>query len=988
MNRASGQLASTASPRTGELASPALAAARSFPGAQPEQALFRLDLRRSFEMHRKLALGFAIFGTLLAAAYLFLHWPLYNAQALVYIQPTPSAIGGVAMHWPYNYDPATYESYIQQQILSMTRPDVLRDAMGKLDGWQTSGESEQDAIDRLGRSLEVERVQNSYQVSISAHARNAQMAADMANAVAQAYIDSTRHEQKAGNAERETMLRDERDRVKKELAVDRTEQAQLNAELGVAAIGAAAPQHFDDDIAKIHDQLVKARADHDEAEAQLAAVDGSGGNSAALNAQADEIASADPGLTSLKTALDTRRAALISQMANLTPNHPLYKQDAAELVKIDANLEKATKDLQAKAASRVQQKLRSDLARTADIEAQLNAELGQMTRAAVGATPKLQRAADLAGDITRLQNRYDALDELLQNQAIEDAAPERAHVTTSAMPPVHPAEKGAIRNALVLLFGFLFLGMLAAVAAHKMDPRLYVASDVEQVLGFAPMALLPDFREVSDAVADEHLLRLSAALEHARRCNHLKTCILTGTGPGTGTTTIATRVRALLEGIGRPAVLVDAIGSADARAGQQQGAPRSTRSLALLQRLSEESKAQDETLVLTDAAPLTVSAETEYLARNADCAIVVMEAGVTTRAQLRATADALQRLDVGAVGFVLNRVGMAKADPAFRSSVRDMEHHLRVQGRTPAQQEVRTRRVEVVPDEEASIHEPQARTSVWESAVGEEAMQEREEVVPADTAAVASAEVAPPISLRPVAATPAPLPLSVAQPDSDLPWWLDDKPVQAQQPRVPQPAAPVGAAQPASSVPAPSVMESRLSGLRNLLSVRSPEPPFQHANAEPYADFDATLNMPEPASWMPELPVHPSDYAASAPEPASYLPQQPAHWVPEPRWASEETVVEIPDVPFGRAAAPHTHDFAREPEPAPKAEPVPATVVPLAPSRGSTRQVTTTPEFLPPRKTWLSRFEGDVNRRERRDTVDDVAILPSWRGQYRRKDKK
>ncbi|MFP5249688.1 MAG: hypothetical protein ACLGP3_07670, partial [Acidobacteriota bacterium] len=262
MSIASGQLASTASPRAAELASPALAAARSFPGAQPEQALFRLDLRRSFEMHRKLALGFALFGVLLAAAYLFYHWPLYNAEALVYIQPTPTAVGGVAMHWPYNYDPATYESYIQQQILSMTRPDVLRDAMSKLDGWQTSGESEQDAMDRLGRSLEVERVQNSYQVSITAHARNAQMAANMANAVAQAYIDSTRHEQKAGNAEREAMLRDEHDRVKKELADDRTEQAQLNAELGVAAIGAAVPEHFDDDIAKIHDQLVKARADH------------------------------------------------------------------------------------------------------------------------------------------------------------------------------------------------------------------------------------------------------------------------------------------------------------------------------------------------------------------------------------------------------------------------------------------------------------------------------------------------------------------------------------------------------------------------------------------------------------------------------------------------------------------------------------------------------------------------------------------------------
>lgn len=984
MSQPSGQLAPNAPPR-GELAPSALAAARSWPGAQPEQALFRLDLRRSFEMHRKLALGFVVFGILVAGAYLFRHWPIYNAEALVYIQPTPSGVGGVVMHWPYNYDPSTYESYIQQQIISMTRPDVLHDAVGKIDGWQQSGESEQDATDRLGHAIEVQRVQTSYQVSITAHARDAQMAADMANAVANAYIDSTRHEQKAGSAEREAMLRDERERVKKELAGDRTEQAQLSAQLGVAAVGAAVPEHFDSDIAAVHQELVKARADHDEAEARLAALVGNGSNSAALDAQADEIASADPGLTSLKTALDTRRAALVSQMANLTPNHPLYKQDAAELTKIDANLQKATQELQTKAAARVQEKLQSDLARTAGVEARLNAELGQMTHAAVGATPRLQRAADLAGDITRLQNRYDALDEQLQNQMIEDAAPERAHITTPAAPPLHPAENGVIRNSIVLLFGFSFLGLLAAVAAQKMDPRLYAASDVEQVLGFAPMAQLPDFGEVSEAVADEHLLRLSAALEHARRRDHLKNCILTATGPGAGVTTIATRVRALLEGMGRPAVLVDAMGRS-ASGDEQPGTARTTRSLALLQQLAQEAKAQDESLVLTDTAPLTLSAETEYLARNTDCAIVVMEAGVTTRAQLRATAHALQRLDVGAVGFVLNRVGMAKADPAFRSSVRDIELHLRAQGRSSAETSVRTRRVEVFADEEAPIgqeariEEPPARAQV------------EAPVRASIPVSAARPEPAQPIEKREEAASAqnAPAPAAAAE----LPLWLSDAPAhapQAPEPMVSQPRAPqsrpreagvplgqrpspavtgssaTGFSAPGLSVPAPFVMESRLSGLRNLLSLRPAEPSAKSSQADPAPHASI------PAAPSPETIVDWSQ--ASSPR---RMPQAPP---PSAERFAEPPAPHLPQVQFEHVAAQPPY-----PAPEPELEPVPATVVPLAPSTGSTRRVTTTPEFLPPRKTRTSRLEEEATRRDRRDTFDDVSILPSWRGQYRRKD--
>ena len=91
---------------------------------------------------------------------------------------------------------------------------------------------------------------------------------------------------------------------------------------------------------------MKARADHDEAAARLTSVSaGSGVSSAAMNAEADQLIASDPGLASLKSALLQRRAALVSQMANLTPNHPQYKQDEAELQKIDASLDSSTPTL-------------------------------------------------------------------------------------------------------------------------------------------------------------------------------------------------------------------------------------------------------------------------------------------------------------------------------------------------------------------------------------------------------------------------------------------------------------------------------------------------------------------------------------------------------------------------------------------------------------------------------------------------------------------
>ena len=662
-----------------------------------EQPLFRLDLMRSLQLHRGLAIGIALAGLVLAVANGVKKWPIYTAQSQVYIQPAPpKAIEqSFPQRWPY--DTNSYESFIQQQVQSTTHPEVLLSALHKMPpgSWQQKGESEQSAANRLGQAVEVVRQGTGYQITITAHAADAALSAQIANAMAASIVESASREERAGDSERLSMLRDEQDRVQKELAADRAEQEALNAQLGVAAVGSSAPNHYDEDIGRIHEELVKARTLHDEAAARLISVDSSHAPSAeALNAEADDLVVLDPGLASMKAALSQQRALLITQMANLTPNHPQYKQDAEELAQINTSLDSMTKDLRVKAATRIQQRLRTDLNRTADVEGRLNAQLAQMTATAASATPKLQRANDLAADIVRLQTRNGSVDEQLHNLMIEDSAPGAAHLSATAVAPLYPTTSGILRQALMMILAGIFLGLLAAVAAHKLDPKVYIATDVERVLGFAPMAVLPDFVEVSDRVVEEHMLRLAAGIEYARQQGNLRSCIFTGTGPGTGVTTVVTRVREMLEAMGRETVLVDASGTplpppaaSSGGLGLQDSSSQlatrpGSRSTALLQQLADETETGEESLVLTDTAPLTVSAETEYLARLVDCAIIVIESGATTRAQLREVAHSLQRVDVAAVGFVLNRVSLKKADPAFRRSVRGIERHLRAQGRS------------------------------------------------------------------------------------------------------------------------------------------------------------------------------------------------------------------------------------------------------------------------------------------------------------------
>src|ERR1700738_431047 len=87
---------------------------RSVPPLNANQTFFHLDLLRSLQLHRKLAIGIFAGALALAAAYMAKRWNHYSAESLLYVQPAPSRLmdSGPTQRWPY--DANTYESYIQQ----------------------------------------------------------------------------------------------------------------------------------------------------------------------------------------------------------------------------------------------------------------------------------------------------------------------------------------------------------------------------------------------------------------------------------------------------------------------------------------------------------------------------------------------------------------------------------------------------------------------------------------------------------------------------------------------------------------------------------------------------------------------------------------------------------------------------------------------------------------------------------------------------------
>ncbi len=197
-------------------------AGRSRGKGNVDSHFIRLSLARALQMHRRLALGIALGGLILALAYVATTWPVYTAQSQIYVRPVQSKVltQGNEQNPPMN--PTGFDSYVQQQVQNATNPEVLSNALHKLPAGalQQSSENEQVAADRLGRSIKVARVGDSDEVAISARAKDPGLAAQIANAVATSVIERAMKEQNAGDVQRIDVLREERDRIRYALQAD------------------------------------------------------------------------------------------------------------------------------------------------------------------------------------------------------------------------------------------------------------------------------------------------------------------------------------------------------------------------------------------------------------------------------------------------------------------------------------------------------------------------------------------------------------------------------------------------------------------------------------------------------------------------------------------------------------------------------------------------------------------------------------------------
>jgi polysaccharide biosynthesis transport protein len=675
---------------------------RSFPRRQNLPAVQERKLNAIASVRRHWAVSLIMFVVILGSG-LFIVWkkarPVFNSHSVVYISPKfPTVLNNNSeVELPY-------DSYFQEQVQTVTRYDILHDAIASLpySARHRSGPVLPSEIESLQKDISVKRVGTSYEMSVGLSGPAPHGLAEIVNAVTNTYVERAKNPQFYGVNDRLKTLNQEKQRL--QIAIDKSlaEKAHLMQELGVATtttqVGTTNP--YDATSTAVRTELATARMQRETAEAELEALlrKNTPGNSNAMDVAGKEAIAADPGLAAMWSALSSRRAALLQEMTGLRPDHPVYQKDKDNLSSTDTIMN----DLKQQAVQEVQNKLRQDVERARMVELKLTKELEEKTNSATSAAPKYLRATQLGPEIDSLQKSLDAITNRVRDLDLESSSPGSIHVSTKALTPTSPEKSKLPIFALALLMISLTIATAVPVGMDFLDHRIYTPRDIEQVVGFHPIGVLVDEERFPGEVAGEYYFRLAAGIDHAVRSSGARIFLFTSAAHGAGTSTVVRKLSEQLRllNLRTRTMTTVASGELDLLSSNDSPVPHNkwNRPDDVLQgppaqiaynhprRQLERDvpppnwveqtlnrAAMEYDVVLIDAQPMPVSAQTEYLARLADATVLVVKARRTTRQDLECTARVLERLEVAGVAVILNKISVDRADGALKKALRSYE---------------------------------------------------------------------------------------------------------------------------------------------------------------------------------------------------------------------------------------------------------------------------------------------------------------------------
>jgi len=433
-------------------------------------------------------LAFGVFTGVVAVTILvsLLMPKMYTASATVVVDTKADPLTVAA----YAVQNSTAYIATQVDIISSERVANRVVKLLKLDkspdyiaAWKDSTDGKGDIVDWIGLMLKktvvVTPSRDSSVVEISMTWSDPKTAAVLANAFAQAYID-TNIELKVDPAKQYATWFDERSRaLRTDLEAKQKRLSDYQAETGLVAAGDGKLDIESSRLAELSSQLLTIQALRQDSQSRQRQA---GGDS---DSMAEVLQS--PFIAGLKADLSKAEAELQDIATNVGKNHPDYKNAAAEVANLRARVEAETAKITASFGTTTQVNLR----RENEIRAALEAQKKRM----LDLTHERDQVAVLQNDVATAQRNLDAVTQRLAQSSLESQTQQtNIYLLTTAVEPMKKSSPKYFLNLLVGLFLGGILGPSAALFRELTDRRVREDHDLSQATGVPLFAKIPSIK--------------------------------------------------------------------------------------------------------------------------------------------------------------------------------------------------------------------------------------------------------------------------------------------------------------------------------------------------------------------------------------------------------------------------------------------------------------------------------------------------------------
>ncbi|PBB18221.1 Wzz/FepE/Etk N-terminal domain-containing protein [Mesorhizobium sp. WSM4313] len=503
----------------------AIAPAPAYHAPAPAPATVELgDLGRILLHRRKLIFATVALLTIATLIYAFLTPALYSSTAQIIIDPQDLQVVTNDVN-PSRISPDGGITQVESQVSVAQSNGVLLRAIkatnltenldfngqGGLGGWlgmffgASDGDRTAETLDALRRRLAVKRDDKVLVLNIIITAKSADLAAELANAIAQAYLDDQAEARSKAAADASdaisARLEDQRKRVEQAANAVETYKAEHNM------VMAAGNLVSDQELTDLNTQLTAAQTRTAQLKAQVDQLRRQGG---APDATSEAMRS--PVIASLRA----QEATLVDQISQfgteLGPRHPSMISAQQQL----SDLRK----LISRELGRLVTAAETDYERASANQKALEAKVASLKGKSLDTDQASVRLRELQRDLDAVRTVYaNYLQRAQETREQTNVNSTNARIISEAMPALKKSwpPKGLLIFGAI--FGGLALGIGMALIAEYLSPTVLSANQMQSAIEAPVLGVLPGrgrrrsgaAAQKTDAVAGLALQRIAAA---------------------------------------------------------------------------------------------------------------------------------------------------------------------------------------------------------------------------------------------------------------------------------------------------------------------------------------------------------------------------------------------------------------------------------------------------------------------------------------------